>query len=149
MNEPVDPTPAGTCTTSALVTEFLASSPGITCAAPTPVSEYLTPIPDFSCAALAPEVVYVAPMLAVTFTAPAPVSDAAPAPEDEPSPALVAAKRHLVNLRVRGLWEGDPEFDFAVEHCMGLAARTSRRNEWSTGVRTDGMRLASLRLTSG
>ena len=90
----------------------MASSPGITFAAPAPVSEYVT--------ASALVVEYVASM---------------PAPEDEESPALVAAKRQLVDLKVRGLGEGDPEYDYRC-----LAARTSRRTDWGTGVRTGGMR---------
>ena len=59
----------------------------------------------------------------ITITAFVLVYDAAPAPEDDPTPALVAAKRHLVDLR------GDPEFDFAVEHCTVLILGRMR-TEW-------------------
>ena len=116
--------------------KYTAPAPAVTYVTPTTVCDHVATSPDVAFAALAQAIEYMASAPAVAHTAPAQVSDAAPAPEDEPSPALVAAKRRLVDLRLSGLGEG--------ELCSGLLHGP---NVWyvrraavkDTGGRTGGM----------
>ena len=100
--------------------EYVAPALAVAYAAPAPVIEH---------AASSPAVVYTASASVSEYVAPAPaVSCAAPAPEDEPSPALVAARQHVCDLAIRGLGEGDPEMEIAVEHHLILKlGRIARR----------------------